>query len=203
MDTYVRIVNPDDAAKLLEIYAPYVEDTAISFEYTVPSLEEFRRRIRGTLEMYPYIAICREGGDGEEILGYSYTGAFKDREAYQHDVETTVYIRRDQKKNGLGRKIYTVLEEISKRQNVSNMYACIGYPAKKADEYLDTNSADFHQHIGYQLCGRFHRCGFKFGRIYDMIWMEKLVADPETVKDDFIPFPELGRECLRSCGVRC
>ena len=74
----IRIAEEADAEKLLEIYAPYVEKTAITFEYTVPSLEEFRERIRETLKKYPYLIAEKDG----EVLGYAYTGAFGKRAAY-------------------------------------------------------------------------------------------------------------------------
>ena len=92
-----------------ESEAPYVEETAITFEYEVPSVEEFRSRIRRTLEKYPYIVAQR----GEDILGYAYTGVFKGRAAYDWAVETTIYLDRTQRRTGLGRRLYQALEDIS------------------------------------------------------------------------------------------
>ena len=94
-----------DAERLLEIYSFYVQRTAISFEYDVPTTDEFRERIRKTTEKYPYLVI-----------------------------------------------------------------------EKSEDEYLTTNSADFHAHLGFTEVGHFHQCGYKFGRWYDMIWMEKIIC---------------------------
>ena len=82
-----RYVVPEDAKRLLEIYAPYVENTAITFEYDVPTLEEFIERIRHTLEKYPYIVALNNG----TIVGYAYAGMFHEREAYSRCVETSIY----------------------------------------------------------------------------------------------------------------
>ena len=100
-DTKIRIATKQDAQELLALYAPYVEETAITFEYQVPSLSEFENRIVQVLERFPYLVAIRQG----QIVGYAYAGPFKARAAYAWAVETTVYIRRDQKKTGLGREL--------------------------------------------------------------------------------------------------
>ena len=130
----IRVATPQDAGALLAIYAPYVTDTAITFEYEVPSLTEFRERIRHTLERYPYLVMEQDG----EILGYAYAGPFKERAAYDWAVETTIYVKQGMKKQGIGRKLYQALEDILIRQNILNLNACIGYPTVE-DEYLTRN----------------------------------------------------------------
>jgi phosphinothricin acetyltransferase len=70
------------------------------------------------------------------------------------------------------------------------MNACIGYPEVE-DEYLTRNSAQFHEHLGYKLVGEFHKCGYKFSRWYNMIWMEKMIGDHLDDQPQIIPFPEL------------
>ena len=167
----IRIATEHDAEALLEIYAHYVEHTAITFEYAVPTVEEFRGRIRRTLSRYPYL-VSERGG---KIVGYAYAGPFKERSAYDWAVETTIYIDKNAHGQGLGRELYTALEHALALQNITNLNACIGYPERE-DAYLTTNSADFHAHLGYRLVGRFHKCGYKFGRWYDMVWMEKCIA---------------------------
>ena len=166
----IRSAATDDAQRLLEIYSYYVEDTAISFEYETPSLEEFRGRISQTLEKYPYL-VAEENG---VIKGYAYAGVFKGRAAYDHCCEVTIYLDRDSKGNGYGRALYEALEEALKKQGIMNLYACIGDPIVE-DEYLTKNSEKFHQHMGYTKVGEFHKCGYKFGRWYNMIWMEKIL----------------------------
>ena len=169
----IERVTEQDAAELLEIYAPYVERTAISFEYEVPSLEDFRGRIRSISARYPYIKAAAEDGT---ILGYAYAGVFKPRAAYDWAVETTVYVREDQKNSGVGKALYMALEQILAEQNILNLNACIGYPEVE-DEYLTKNSVQFHEHMGYRFVGEFYKCGYKFGRWYNMVWMEKHIGE--------------------------
>ena len=193
----LRAAVPDDAGAILAVYAPYVEKTAITFEYDVPSLEAFTGRIRRTLEKYPYL-VAQKGG---EILGYAYTGPFVGRAAYDWAAETTIYLREDQQKNGLGRKLYTALEAVSRAQHVTNLNACIGFPEVE-DEHLTRNSAQFHAHLGYRMVGTFHKCGYKFGRWYDMVWMEKMIAPHDPIPAPLVPFPDLAPEVLRAAGLR-
>lgn len=176
--TVIRSAAAEDAARLLEIYGYYVRDTAVSFEIDVPDAEEFRRRIEHTLERDPYLVAEEDGA----VLGYAYAGTFKARAAYDHCREVTVYLDKDARGRGLGRALYGALERELKKRGVTNLYACIASPVKE-DEYLTNASENFHRRMGYVLAGTFHRCGFKFGRFYDMIWMEKLIgaaAEPEN-----------------------
>ena len=113
--------------------------------------------------------------DGE-IMGYAYASAFKERAAYAWAVETSIYIRTDAKHLGLGKLLYTALEGALKLQNITNVNACIAHPTVP-DEYLTLNSEQFHEHLGYRVVGRFTGCAYKFGRWYDMVWMEKLIGE--------------------------
>ena len=168
----IRNAVPQDARALLDIYGPYVKNTAISFEYEVPSVEEFQKRIENITKKYPYL-IAEEDN---QILGYAYAGAFYGRAAYDWSVETTIYLAPSVTKKGVGRLLYKSLEEKLKEMGILNLYACIAYPDEE-DEYLDKNSALFHEHMGYQKVGEFHKCGYKFGRWYSMIWMEKIIGE--------------------------
>ncbi len=170
----IRSATIDDAERLLEIYAYYVNNTAISFEYEAPSVKEFRDRIAHTLDKYPYIVIEENGA----AKGYAYAGAFKGRAAYDHCCEVTIYLDRDSKGNGYGRALYEALEEALKKMGMINLYACIADPISE-DEYLTKNSEHFHQHMGYAKVGEFHKCGYKFGHWYNMIWMEKIIGEHE------------------------
>ncbi|MCQ2506113.1 MAG: N-acetyltransferase family protein [Lachnospiraceae bacterium] len=166
----IRNVKIEDAKELLDIYSYYVSDTAISFEYEVPTEEEFKNRIRNITAKYPYLVAVSDG----KIVGYTYAGVFKGRAAYNHCVETTVYVDKACTKSGLGRKLYSALEEELKKRGIKNMYACIAV-CDAGDEYLNNNSMEFHEHLGFKLAGRFNKCGYKFGRYYDMVWMEKFI----------------------------
>lgn len=168
----IRKATLEDAEALLKIYTYYVEKTVITFEYEVPSIEEFRGRIENTLKKYPYLVAEADG----EIVGYAYAGVFKGRAAYDWAVETTIYLKNGVNGRGYGRKLYEALEEALKKMGILNLYACIGYPEEN-DEYLTKNSAEFHEHMGYKLIGQFNLCGFKFNRWYHMIWMEKMLGE--------------------------
>ena len=179
----IRTASSEDARELLEIYKPYVEKTAITFEYDVPNLQEFKARIEKTLKKYPYLVAEKDG----ELLGYVYTGPFVGRAAYDWSAEATIYIDADRKKQGIGRKLYGALEDALKQMGILNLYACIGYPETE-DEYLTRNSVDFHARMGYAKAGEFHHCGRKFGRWYHMVWMEKMLGshekEPEPVRQN-------------------
>lgn len=284
-----RVARPEDAEALLAIYAPYVEETAITFEYEVPSVEAFRARIAHTLATYPYIVAvevqeanavtgrvdgasascldCAEANAGtahvdgtsvssapasgagevteahrtsEHIIGYAYVGRLHERAAYDWSVETSIYVDRRARKRGLGRQLYERLEAILRAMNIISVNACIAYPGTMntvaaadrlqdahigigdpntadrtrkdpregsadsgadigEDPYLNTNSPDFHAHLGYQLVGHFHACAYKFDRWYDMIWMEKWIAPHPAKPEAMIPFPELPEEVVERC----
>ena len=168
----IRTAKITDAEQILNIYSYYIEKTAITFEYDIPSIEEFRDRIESTLKKYPYL-VEEENG---KILGYAYAGTFKDRAAYDWSVETSIYVDKDLEKRGVGRKLYEALEKALVEQGIKNAYACIAYPIEE-DEYLTKNSVEFHEHLGYKLVGRFHKCAYKFDRWYDMVWMEKFLGE--------------------------
>ena len=170
----IRNVTLEDAKRLLDIYTYYVEDTAISFEITTPSLSEFKKRIKEISEHYPYLVIEDDG----VIRGYAYAHQFVGREAYAHSCETTIYLDPDSRKKGYGRLLYEELERRLKHKGIINLYACIGVTSEE-DEYLSNNSMNFHEHIGYRTVGTFKNCGRKFDRWYSMVWMEKLIGKHE------------------------
>ena len=183
----IRIASPKDAGRLLEIYRPYVERTAVSFEYAVPGLEEFDGRIARTLERYPYLIAEDETG----IVGYAYAGAFKEREAYRHGVELSVYVDWNRRRAGVGKRLYAALEEWLAKQNVHVLYACIACTDREDDPYLSADSPLFHEKLGFRYAGRFENCGYKFDRWYDMVWMEKRIHPAVAYPDAFVPFPEI------------
>lgn len=168
----IRNAVPEDAARLLEIYSYYVKNTAVTFEYDVPSLFEFQKRIETTLKEYPYIVLENEDG----AIGYAYAGVFKNRAAYDRSCEVSIYLDRNKRRQGYGEMLYEALEEKLKERGILNMYACIADPIAE-DEYLTKDSEKFHEKLGFAKVGEFHKCGYKFGRWYNMIWMEKLIGE--------------------------
>jgi phosphinothricin acetyltransferase len=193
----IRTAAPEDAAELLRIYAPYVEKTVITFEYEVPSLSEFRGRLERTLPRFPYLAAGPGRGRSWGTPTPAPLWAGRPTTGLR---ETTIYLRQDQRKQGLGRRLYQALEDVSRAQHILNLNACIGYPETE-DEYLTRNSAQFHLHLGYSPVGEFHNCGYKFGRWYHMIWMEKMIGEHTAHPLPVIPFSRLDPEVLAALGI--
>lgn len=176
MNTTIRTATVSDAASLLDIYSPYVRDTAITFEYDIPTVSEFAQRIENTLVRYPYFVAVH----ADQIIGYAYASRYRLRPAYDWAAETTIYIHPQSQDRGVGTALYRELEGALKRQNIQNMYACISYP--------NPASISFHERMGFRHVGRFSKCGYKLGAWYDIVWMEKLIG-PHT--DGFVPAPVL------------
>lgn len=170
----IRSATTEDARAILNIYKYYIVNTAITMEYQVPTLETFENRIRKTLENYPYLVAEQDG----KLLGYAYAGRFHERAAFFRSAEVSIYIDKDARKHGLGRKLYEALEKELKELGMLNIYASIAYTAVE-DEYLNNNSTHFHEHMGYKQVACFNQCAYKFNRWYDLIWMEKILGAHE------------------------
>lgn len=175
----IRIATPKDAPALLKIYAPYVEQTAITFEYSVPTEEEFTTRMANISSQYPYL-IAEEN---DEILGYAYASAFKSRAAYAWSVETSIYVKMGGHRQGIGSALYQALEHYLSRQHICNLCACIAYP--------NPPSVAFHERFGYKTVAHFTRSGYKQDVWHDMIWMEKELCPHTIPPQPFIPFSQL------------
>jgi phosphinothricin acetyltransferase len=172
----IRTATLQDAKELVEIYAPYVEHTAITFEYDVPTVADFAKRIETTLEKYPYLVAQK----GDTILGYAYASPFKERAAYAWAVETSIYVRMDYKRKGIGSLLYNALENALKEQGILNLNACIAYTDNE-DDYLTNDSIRYHEKMGYTQVAHFHKCGYKNKTWYDMVWMEKFIGEHKII----------------------
>lgn len=157
----IRMAVEADVPAMLAIYAPYIENTTYSFEYTVPSEGEFLTRFRGVTEQFPWLVWEEEGS----VLGYAYGSLPFARAAYAWSGEVSVYLAPEAQGRGIGRKLYTALEAIMARQGYRTLYAIV------TEE--NTGSVAFHTALGYRAAGKFTRCGLKFGRWLGVIWMEK------------------------------
>lgn len=171
----VRKASVKDAEAIRQIYAPYVLDTAITYETFVSSVEEFQGRIARTLSKYPYIVAEVDS----QIVGYAYAGPFYARPAYDWSAELSIYIDRSFRRQGIGKTLYGELENLLGEMGITNLYACIACP-DVPDEYLDGSSIEFHRHQGFSLAGTFTHCANKFGRWYNMVWMEKFIGEHST-----------------------
>ncbi len=186
----IRIANKNDAENIRNIYASYVLNTAISFEYELPDIKEFTGKIENTLNIYLYLVAMED----DEIVGYAYASAFHSRAAYRHSAELSVYVRGDRRKNGIGSALYKSMEELLAKQNIYTVHACIASVEKK-DEHLTDDSEKFHSRMGFSLAGRHKQCGYKFGKWYDIIWMDKVIQKIPDIHEAFIPFSRLRKNC--------
>jgi phosphinothricin N-acetyltransferase len=194
----LRLATPQDADALLEIYAPYVKQTAISFEYDVPGVAEFAGRIEQTLQRYPYLiayvsdeAAC---ADDERNENFKISAS----EAYDWSAESSVYVSQNVRAFGIGRLLYEALQRALKAQNIVDMHACI---ACGDDEYLNDASVRFHERMGFRFVGRFERCAYKFGRWYDMAWMQKPIGEHLQNQPAMRPFACFRDEICASAGI--
>ena len=161
MEHSLRLATPADSAALLAIYGPYVRDTAISFETEIPTVEEFAKRIADIAARYPYLVYQV----GDEVAGYAYAGQHRSRAAYAWDVDVSIYVAPAYQGTGVAQKLYDCLFALLARLGYVNVYAA----------YTSDNgrSGRFHQKCGFGLIGTHHKTGYKFGRWYDVTWLEK------------------------------
>ena len=157
----LRLAKEEDIPQILAIYGPYILNTTYSFEYTVPSLQEFTERYRRITEFFPWL-VWEENG---KVLGYAYGSFPFTREAYRWCAEISVYLAPEAQKKGIGRKLVETLEKFLKLQGFHKIYSII------TDN--NTNSVEFHKVLGYKEVARLPGCGYKLGQICGTIWMEK------------------------------
>lgn len=179
MNIKFRLAQLSDAEDLLKIYAPYVKNTDITYEYEVPSIDEFKRRMENVLSKFPYIVAIVD----DKIAGYVYASTFRQRVAYNWGLETSIYIMEQFQGNHLGEKLYKILEAILQKQNITNLYASITYP--------NPQSIMFHTKMGYKKIAHFTKCGYKAGKWLDMIFMEKMINKHYIPAKKIIYLPDM------------
>ncbi len=157
----IRIATVADLPNMLGIYAPYVETTTYSFEYAAPTLEQFTTRFEKYTQQCPWL-VWEENG---RVLGYAYGSLPFQRAAYSWCAEVSIYLAPEIHGQGIGRKLYAVLEEILWRQGYRVIYSLITSE--------NTGSLAFHEKVGYEYCTTLNGCGVKFGRELGVVWMEK------------------------------
>ena len=182
----IRIATEEDAAGILNIYGPYITATSFTFEMDVPSIPDFKKRIRSYLDSYPWLVYEVNG----EIAGYAYATRHRERVAYQWSVESSVYIHDQHQGTGIGRALYSALAEILKQQGFRNVYAVINLPNDK--------SVAFHEHCGFAWFATYERVGYKLGKWKNVGWwklqVNEYTADPEPP----VKFPDLDQSLLNS-----
>ena len=166
----IRDAQLEDAARLVEIYSHYVLDTAVSFECTAPSVEEFTDRIKNIKTKFPYL-VCEKDG---KIIGYVYASSYSSRAAYDWTVSTSIYVDKDCRRNGAGALLYKELEKRLKEKGIVNLLAGVAF-CENEDEYLTHDSQKFHLKMGYSEVAHMKGVGKKFERWYDIKWFQKKI----------------------------
>ena len=185
----IRVAREDAAAALAAIYAPFVRESAVTFECDVPDAAEFAARIADTLRQYPYLALEWDGA----AVGYAYAHRVRERAAFDWAAEPSVYLAPTAQGRGAGGALYACLTELLTLQRLRALYACITLP--------NARSLRLHRRLGYREAGVWHAAGWKLGAWHDVAWLEKPLggADaPQTV----IPFPALAQDTVRDCLQR-
>ena len=179
MNGKIRFASAGDAKEILEIYAPYIEKTYVTFEYEVPSLSDFSARIAGIIKRYPWIVYEEDG----KILGYAYGGPDRTRAAYQWTVESSVYIAESAKGRGIGTLLYEELIRLLQKQNFCICYALI----------VDDNapSIKMHEKFGFYEVGHLRNTGYKHGAWHGIIEFEKVLNPPAVPPKPVIPITEI------------
>ena len=157
----IRMAAAADVPAMLDIYAPYILNTTYTFEYTVPSVEEFTARFHGITLQCPWLVWEEDG----KVLGYAYGSLPYERAAYAWCGEVSTYLAPEAQGRGIGRKLYAVLEHIMWQQGFRVLYSLITTE--------NTGSLAFHENLGYREVAVFPGCGLKFGRWLGVVWMEK------------------------------
>ena len=176
----VRPADPDrDATAIAAIYRPAIETTLASFEEPAPDADAMARRIRATLERYPWLVAT----DGETVVGYAYAAGHAERAGYRWSVNVSAYVDADFHGRGIGRRLYDELLPILRRQRFVNAYAGIALP--------NPASVALHEGIGMRRIGVYERVGWKAGAWLDVAWFGMRIADPSEPPEEPIPLPDL------------
>lgn len=171
----IRFATPEDLPAMLSVYGPYVRETAYSFEYEPPTLEEFTRRFASITAQFPWL-VWEEAG---QVLGYAYGSAPFTRAAYSWCAEVSIYLAPQIRGRGIGKALYAALEDLLDRQGYHLVYAIV--------TSQNAPSLAFHQAVGYRVFAQFPECAYKFGRCYGITWLEKRLK-PVEIPSNF-PFP--------------
>jgi L-amino acid N-acyltransferase YncA len=180
MPPIIRLATEDDAAQVLDIYAPFCRGSVVSFETEPPTLDEMRRRIAKVAPTYPWL-VC---DDDRLILGYAYASKHRERAAYVWSVDVSVYVRDGRRRGGIGRALYTSLFAILRLQGYYNAVAGVTLP--------NAGSEGLHRAMGFEPVGVYPRIGYKCGGWHDVAWSQRALREPEAE-----PRPPLPLDAVR------
>jgi L-amino acid N-acyltransferase YncA len=181
----IRLATPADAKGILDIYAPYIENTSFTFETETPSVQAFADRIQSYLHQWPWL-VCEING---RIAGYAYASRYRERTAYQWCVECSVYIHDDFLKAGIATALYTALLEILKTQGFYTVYAVINLP--------NDRSVAFHEKMGFEYFASYKNVGYKLGKWKTVGWWQLVLNEYKDEPDPPILFADMNKDFLQ------
>ena len=168
MSARIRFADPArDAAGILAVYAPYIRETAVTFETEVPAPDAFTARVAGICADFPYLVLEADG----ELAGYAYAHRQAERAAYAWNAELSIYLAGKWRGRGLGAPLYRLLERLLTMQGYVNLYGVI--------TASNAGSIRLHEKLGYRQTGLHEKTGWKFGQWHDVAWLHKRVREGE------------------------
>ena len=165
----LRLATPDDAAACVALYAPYVRETSITFEYEVPTVADFRQRIETVLKLAPWLLAVETCDGKERVLGYAYGGTWRTRVAYRWVVETAIYVDQQARGRGIGKALYGALMDLLRLQGFCRAIGGITLPNPESEK--------LHERLGFKFAGNFRKCGWKQGTWWDVGFWELELRD--------------------------
>jgi len=180
MNATIRLAKRSDVPGILEIYAPFILETSVTFEEIVPDEASFWERIQGIMTELPYL-VCEIDG---RIAGYAYASGYRSRASYRWSKEVSVYVHPDFRRRKVADALYTSLNHIVRYQGIADLLAIITMPNEP--------SVAFHEHFGYRKCGEFSNVGYKLNQWQNVGWFELFLQDENIApKDRIIPLNEV------------
>lgn len=161
----IRLITENDASAVLEIYRPYVLNSVITFEYEVPSYQEYLERVHNVITEYPWLVCLYDN----KIIGFAYASKHRYRTAYQWSPECTVYLAPQAHRKGIARILYETLFSILRLQGYFNVFAGVALPNEKSE--------GFHKALGFEEIGIFKNIGYKHGNWHDTKWFQLQLSE--------------------------
>lgn len=184
MKTTIRRATEDDLPAILEIYRPYVLETAISSEYEVPTLAAFTERFYNVTSLYPWLVAEYAG----EIVGYTYSSRIFERAGYRWNAYISVYVKPSYHRYGFATALYKTILDVMAYQGFHHIFAVV------VD--VNPNSTAFHEALGFTPDGRFANASFKHDAWHDVTWYRKTIRPCDEPPREIIPFATLTEEEL-------
>lgn len=181
----VRIATAEDAEAILNIYAPYIRNTAITFDEHVPDVTVLREQITERLKSFPWLVAVDDATGGGTVVGYAFASAHRSRDSYRWSVDTSIYIDESRRRRGIGRQLYRHLLPIIGQQGYRMVHAGITLPNQA--------SVNLHESLGFQLAGTFPHVGYKLGKWHDVGWwfLDLTPATGDAPMSEPTPFASL------------